>query len=84
MSLVLSLIILVLNALLILVLIRAVVSWVDVNPRHTLYIWLCRVTDPLIEPFRKLGARAGGIDFAPALAMLALWLMLKALDTIAR
>ncbi len=82
MSLILSLMNLILNALLILVFIRAVVSWVDVNPRHALYIWLCRVTDPLINPFRKFGAQAGGIDFAPALAMLVLWLLLQALHTI--
>ena len=55
-----------------LVIIAAVVSWVNPDPRNPIVQFLYRMTEPLLRPFRKLlpPGRTGGIDFSPLLVIL--------------
>jgi YggT family protein len=55
-----------------LVIIAAVVSWVNPDPRNPIVQFLYRTTEPLLRPFRKLlpPGRTGGIDFSPLLVIL--------------
>ncbi len=55
-----------------LVIIAAVVTWVNPDPRNPIVQFLYRTTDPLLRPFRKLlpPGRTGGIDFSPLLLIL--------------
>lgn len=55
-----------------LVIIAAVVSWVNPDPRNPIVQFLYRMTDPLLRPFRKIlpPGRTGGIDFSPLLLIL--------------
>ncbi len=55
-----------------LVIIAAVVSWVNPDPRNPIVQFLYRMTEPLLRPFRKLlpSGRTGGIDFSPLLVIL--------------
>lgn len=54
-----------------LVLIRAVTSWVNPDPNNTVVVFLWRVTEPLLAPFRRvLPAWNIGVDLSPLLAIL--------------
>lgn len=55
-----------------LLVIRIILSWFSVDtfsePARTLY----KITDPILEPFRKLPLQISGIDFSPILAFVAI------------
>lgn len=55
-----------------LVIIAAVISWVNPDPRNPIVQFLYRTTEPILRPFRRLlpPGRTGGIDFSPILVIL--------------
>jgi len=64
----------ILQALLIVILINAVLSWVRPDPSNPIVMLLDRVSDFVCAPLRRLFPTAfGGIDFAPFIAMLAIY-----------
>ncbi|MCX7616417.1 MAG: YggT family protein [Tepidiforma sp.] len=54
---------------------RALLSWLPVDQASPLYQLLFRVTEPIIDPFRRVMPRAGMIDLSPMMAILALLVM---------
>jgi YggT family protein len=62
----------ILNLIKWLVIIAAVISWVNPDPRNPIVQFLYRTTEPLLRPFRKIlpPGRTGGIDFSPILLIL--------------
>lgn len=64
----------VLQALLVVILVNAVLSWVRPDPANPIVMFLDRVSDFVCDPIRRLFPTAfGGMDFAPFIAMLAIW-----------
>jgi len=62
-----------LNALLIIVLINAILSWVRPDPSHPIVAFLERVSDAVCNPIRRMfPTTVGGLDFAPFIVMLAI------------
>ena len=57
-----------------LVIIAAIISWVNPDPRNPIVQFLYRTTEPILRPFRKIlpPRRTGGIDFSPILVILAI------------
>jgi YggT family protein len=55
-----------------LVIIAAVISWVNPDPRNPIVQFLYRTTEPMLRPFRGLlpPRRTGGIDFSPLILLL--------------
>ena len=55
-----------------LVIIAAVISWVNPDPRNPIVQFLYRTTEPILRPFRKIlpPGRTGGIDLSPILVIL--------------
>jgi YggT family protein len=47
-------------------------SWFPVDQTSTVYQMLLRVTDPLIEPFRRIMPNTGMIDMSPMMAIIGL------------
>jgi YggT family protein len=46
------------------IIIRALVSWIHPDPAHPLIRFIVEITEPVLEPFRKwMGL--GGVDFSP-------------------
>jgi YggT family protein len=62
----------ILNILKWLVIVAAVISWVNPDPRNPIVQFLYRTTEPLLRPFRAIlpPRRTGGIDFSPILFIL--------------
>jgi YggT family protein len=57
-----------------LVIIAAIISWVNPDPRNPIVQFLYRTTEPILRPFRRIlpPGRTGGIDFSPILVILAI------------
>lgn len=53
----------------ILILVRALISWVNPDPFNPLVQFLHRTTEPILRPIRKL-LPLSGIDFSPIIAFL--------------
>lgn len=63
-----------LQALLIVILVNALLSWVRPDPNNPIVMFLDRVSDLVCNPIRRLfPTTISGIDFAPFIAMLAIW-----------
>ena len=54
-----------------LILIRALISWVNPDPFNPIVQFLQRATDPILNPIRKI-LPPSGIDFSPIVAFLLL------------
>jgi YggT family protein len=65
-----------LQLLLLVVFVNALLSWVRPDPSNPIVMTLDRISDLVCSPFRRLFPTIfGGIDFAPFIAMLAIWLL---------
>ena len=55
-----------------LVIIAAVISWVNPDPRNPIVQFLYRTTEPILRPFRKIlpPQRTGNVDLSPILVIL--------------
>lgn len=61
----------VLNLYMWLIVIRAVASWFSPDPYNQIYIFLVRVTEPVLGYIRRLlPLRAGMLDLSPIIAIL--------------
>lgn len=59
-----------------LIIIRALISWVNPDPYNVIVQFLYKATDPLLAPFRKVfPAYRTGIDISPIFALLAIWFL---------
>ncbi len=52
-----------------LILIRALISWVNPDPNNTIVQFLYRATEPILTPIRRMLPRMG-IDLSPIIAFL--------------
>ena len=59
-----------------LIIIRALVSWVNPDPSNVIVQFLYKVTEPLLAPFRRLiPAYTIGIDISPIFALIFIWFL---------
>lgn len=65
------------------ILIRVFLSWFNLNPNSKLVLLIYQLTDPVLEPFRRLtsrlGLNTGMIDFSPIISLLFLYYVIKPL-----
>ena len=64
----------VLQLLLLVIFVNALLSWVRPDPSNPIVMTLDRISDLVCNPIRRLFPTVvSGIDFAPFIAMLAIW-----------
>ncbi len=68
---------LLLGALMLLVFARVVVSWVAPTGGGGFIAFIYQATEPFLAPIRRIIPPAGGLDWAPLVAMLVLGLLLR-------
>jgi len=55
---------------------RALISWVNPDPRNPIVRFLYNATEPLLYRVRRMvPAFAGGIDFSPLIALIAIYFL---------
>lgn len=64
----------------IVIIVRAIISWVQPNPYNPIIQLLYRVTEPVLYPIRRMlfryrGMRDTGIDFSPFIAIILLYIL---------
>ena len=65
-----------LNAYLILVIARAVLSWVNPDPYNAIVRFVHRATEPVLRPIReRLPTVAMGLDLSPMVVLLAIYFL---------
>ena len=52
--------------------IRVLLSWFSVDPYHPAVVLLYQVTDPILEPLRRVIPSVGPLDITPIVAMILL------------
>ncbi len=63
------------------ILIRALLSWFHLDPRNPLIQMLNAVTEPILEPIRRVMPGLGGLDLSPLVAMFLLQFISKAIQS---
>lgn len=59
-----------------LIIIRALVSWVNPDPYNPIIQFLYKVTEPMLAPFRRfMPAYTMGLDISPIFAILFIWFL---------
>ena len=59
-----------------LIIIRALISWVNPDPYNFIVQFLDRITEPVLAPFRRIIPVFNiGIDISPIFAILSLWFL---------
>lgn len=57
------------------IIIRALLSWVNPDPYNPIVRFLAAITDPVLEPIRKRLPYLGGIDISPVIVILILYFL---------
>jgi YggT family protein len=76
----------ILNIYMLVIIIRALLSWVNPDPYNPIVQFLTRVTEPVLRPLRKLvPAYRLGIDLSPLIAILIIYFLeIAVVDTLVR
>ena len=59
------------------IIVRAIISWVNPNPYNPLVRLIHGLTDPVLEPLRRLLPDMGGLDISPFVAILIIWILMS-------
>jgi YggT family protein len=56
------------------IIIRALISWVNPDPRNPIVAFLRRITDPVLEPVRRFLPpwKTAGLDLSPVIVLIAI------------
>lgn len=54
---------------------RAILSWVNPDPYNPIVQFLYKITEPVLNPIRKMIPYGMGIDFSPLVVILAIYFM---------
>jgi YggT family protein len=75
--------ILFLYVLIVAIIIRSLLSWFPVDRNNELVRLLNNVTEPLLEPVRRIMPRTGMIDFSAMVVIIVLYVMITVVRTAA-
>ena len=56
---------------------RALISWINPNPYNPLIRIIYAITDPVLEPLRRLLPDLGGLDISPFVALVIIWFIIS-------
>lgn len=63
------------TVLTVLIIARALMSWVNPSPRNPIVRFIYRATEPLLGPIQSILPAPGGIDFSPLVALVLIQLV---------
>jgi YggT family protein len=56
---------------------RAIISWMNPNPYNPIIRIICAITDPVLDPIRRMLPDMGGIDISPFVVMIIIWVLMS-------
>ena len=63
---------------------RIMLSWFRIDPYHPISVFLFRVTEPILAPFRNIVPPIGMIDISPIVAIIVLGIIQQVLFLVIR
>jgi YggT family protein len=63
--------------LIVAIFIRVIISWVGMDPRNPVVIFVHEITEPILAPIRQFMPRLGMLDLSPMVAIFILFLILN-------
>lgn len=63
------------TVLTILIIARALLSWVNPSPYNPIVRWVYRLTEPILAPIQSVLPAPGGLDFSPLVALVIVQLL---------
>jgi len=66
---------LILRAYIWVIIIGAIISWVNPDPYHPVVRTINRLTEPVLKPIRRIIPPLGGLDFSPVVAIFLVYLI---------
>ncbi len=57
------------------IIVRAILSWFNIRRDNPVIVILSFITDPILNPLRRVIPRVDGLDLTPMIAILILWLI---------
>lgn len=60
-----------------LIILRAILSWFSPDPYNPLYRALLSITEPIMDPFRRIIPPLGGMDLSPIILILIIEYIIK-------
>jgi len=57
------------------IIIRALISWVNPDPWNPIVQFLHRATEPVLQPIRRLIPMSFGLDISPVIAILGIYFL---------
>ena len=64
-----------LTALLLAIFLRAILSWFPVGANNPIFTMVIQITEPILQPIRRVLPRTGGLDLSPMVAILVILLI---------
>ena len=61
---------------------RALLSWFPISRNNPFIRLVHQITDPLVEPVRRVMPRTGMIDLSPMVVVVVLWLMILVVNRV--
>lgn len=61
---------------------RALLSWFPISQNNPFIRIVHQITDPLVEPVRRVMPRTGMIDLSPMVVVVVLWLMILVVNRV--
>ncbi|MCP4253705.1 MAG: YggT family protein [Candidatus Scalindua sp.] len=59
-------------------LVRIILTWIPHNPNNSAAVFLYKITEPVLEPARRIIPSIGGIDISPIVIFFALGFLQRA------
>ena len=63
------------NSLILLIFARVILSWIYPSQRTTLVFWVWRLTEPFLEPIRRMLPFRSGLDLSPWVALFLIFVL---------
>lgn len=57
------------------IIIRVILTWFRIRPGNPIVVVLGFITDPILDPLRRIMPKLEGLDLTPMVAILILWLI---------
>lgn len=57
------------------IILRAILSWLPIDPRNPLVAFLHDITEPILAPIRQVMPRLGMVDLSPLVAIILIQLV---------
>lgn len=54
---------------------RIIVSWLPIDPYHSIVQFLIQTTEPILAPLRRLPLRIGMLDLSPFIAFMGIYMI---------